>query len=234
MGSPGGPTLLEAEDLRNRTGVFRDRAHAGEVLAALLAEYRQSDALVLAVPAGGVPVAARMSDLLGLELDVAVVSKITLPWNTEVGYGAVAFDGTVRLNGPLLRSLGLSEGDVQEGIARTREKVARRVAKLRGAGPPLALESREVFVVDDGLASGFTMEVGVEALRAAGAEWLSIAVPTGHLRAVERLTSHVERLVCANVRGGRSFAVADAYRAWTDVAEEEAAVMLGRERIPRS
>ncbi len=232
MADPGSRSLLEAKELRDRTGVFRDRAHAGEVLADLLAEYRASEALVLAIPAGGVPVAARMAEVLGLELDVAVVSKITLPWNTEVGCGAVAFDGTVRLNESLVRAFRLSEDDVQEGIAHTRAKVARRVREFRGNRPVPTVKGREAFLVDDGLASGFTMEVAVGALRAAGAVFLGVAVPTGHRNAVERLAPLVTRLICANIRSGRSFAVADAYRTWKDVPEEEVKALLERFASP--
>ena len=192
----------ERAELRDRVHVFRDRAHAGEVVAEMMGELRGSETTVLAVPAGGLPVAAAVAGALGLPLDVAVVSKITLPWNTEVGYGAVAFDGTTRLNDALAADLGLARDVVQRGIEETRAKVARRVAELRGAQPALDLSGRCAVVVDDGLASGFTMGTAVEALRKCGASRLLVAVPTGSLRAVERLAPEVDDLYCANVRGG--------------------------------
>ncbi len=154
MGFP----VVEVPELRGRVGVFRDRVHAGEVLAGLLEPYRGSGALVLAVPAGGVPVAARAAALLGLELDVAVVSKITLPWNTEAGYGAVAFDGTVRLNEGLLPHLRLAEEEVAAGVEETRRKVARRVRAFRGDRPPLDLSGRAAILIDDGVASGWNVD----------------------------------------------------------------------------
>src|SRR5512136_2914145 len=122
--------IIERDDLRNRARVFRDRAHAGAVLAEMLAPSfdRRENAMVLAIPAGGVPVAVPIARRLALPLDLAAVSKITLAWNTEAGYGAVAFDGSVRLNDALVREIGLSEAEVEAGIARTREKVARRHA----------------------------------------------------------------------------------------------------------
>ena len=118
----GKHAIVELQELRNRVKVFRDREHAGEVLAGMLAEYRGTDTWVLGILAGGVPVAAVVSRALDLPLDVAVVSKITLPWNPEMGYGAVAFDGTVQLNEALIKALGLGHRDVETGIARTREK----------------------------------------------------------------------------------------------------------------
>lgn len=214
--------VTELPGLRDRLHVFRDRPHAGEILAGMLEDYRASRTLVMAIPAGGIPVAASLARRLSLPLDVAVVSKITLPWNTEAGYGAVAFDGTVRLNRDLLSRLGLSEKEIEAGKAATTGKVERRVEKFRGEPSYPALIRERVILVDDGLASGFTLLVGVEALKKSGTGEIIVAVPTGSAGAVRRVAAEVDRLYCANVRGGWSFAVADAYERWTDVSEEEA------------
>jgi predicted phosphoribosyltransferase len=216
--------VVDLPRLRERESVFRDRADAGAALAELLNGYRDSSALVLAIPAGGVPVAAVIAQRLQLPLDLAVVSKITLPWNTESGYGAVAFDGTARLNEELLPYLGLSRDQIDRGIAATRDKVDRRVRMFRQRRPMPALADRPAIVVDDGLASGFTMVVAVEALECAGAREIVVAIPTGHLDSVRRLAPKVKTLYCANVRGGRQFAVASAYERWNDVSELDAAV----------
>ncbi len=213
--------VVDQPALRDRGHVFADRPQAGAVLAEMLGAYRNGPALVLAVPAGGIPVGAAMARELGLPLDVAVVSKVTLPWNTEAGYGAVAFDGTVRLNEALLPRLDLSPDDVTVGITKTREKVRRRVQSLRGGRPLPEFSRRPVILVDDGLASGFTMQVAVEAVRKTGAEEVILAVPTGHADAVRRLSRMVDALYCANIRGGRTFAVADAYEHWYDLTDEE-------------
>jgi len=99
MSADLGKNVVDIAELRDRIYVFRDRAHAGKAVAGMLEEYRDTDALVLGIPAGGLPVAAVIAEELNLRLDVAVVSKITLPWNTEAGYGAVA-----------AAALGLSKG----------------------------------------------------------------------------------------------------------------------------
>jgi predicted phosphoribosyltransferase len=214
--------------MRDRTRIFRDRPHAGEVLADMLFDYRNSEGVVLGAPAGGIPVAAVVAEVLGLPLDVAVVSKITLPWNTEAGYGAVAFDGTVRLNENLLRRLDLSPKEIEEGIRRTRRKVEERIGLFRGERPLTDLSRRAVILVDDGLASGFTMQVAVEALRNSRAGRIIVAVPTGHTEALERIGRMVEAVYCANVRGGPVFAVAEAYIRWSDVDEKEVLKILGQ------
>jgi len=145
------------KELREQTHVFKDRIHAGQVLAEMFAARDTQDGIILAIPAGGVPVGVVMAETTGLDFDVAVVSKITLPWNTEAGYGAVAFDGTVKLNKDMLRRIHLTAEEVKKGIQKTTAKVTRRVAKLRGEQPLPALENRSTILVDDGLASGFTI-----------------------------------------------------------------------------
>jgi len=213
--------VIDIPELRDEVYAFVDRADAGSTLAIMLKTYKNTDVVVLAVPAGGVPVGAVIAKELSLRLDVLVVSKITLPWNTEAGYGAVAFDGTVRLNERLLPGLGLREDEIQQGIAETKNKVTRRFTNLRGDKPLPDLSKQPVVVVDDGLASGFTLLVGVEALRKAGAGQIIVAVPTGHRNSVQMMADRVEAIYCGNIRHGWSFAVADAYRSWSDVSDEE-------------
>jgi putative phosphoribosyl transferase len=225
--------IRERVEWRDRTRVFRDRAHAGAVLAEMLEGLRGTSARVLAIPAGGVPVGAALAEVLGLPLEAAVVSKVTLPWNTEVGYGAVAFDGSVLLNDELIAGVGLDAGAVRRGVETTREKVRRRVASLRGASEERFSGDETVILVDDGLASGFTMRAAVAALRASGVRHLHVAVPTASDRAVETLAGEVEELTCANVRTGPRFAVAEAYQAWRDVEESEARALLARQAPER-
>jgi len=218
--------IIDLPELREQTHVFQDRTHAGQVLARMLAADDKQAGIILAIPAGGVPVGVVMAEKTGLDFDVAVVSKITLPWNTEAGYGAVAFDGTVKLNKDMVRRVNLTSEDVKKGIEKTTAKVARRVKKLRDRQPFPDLGNRSAILVDDGLASGFTMRVAVAALRNAGAGRIVVAVPTGHRRSAEMIAREVEALYCANIRGGLSYAVASAYRHWSDVAEEDVEIIL--------
>lgn len=223
--------IIERPEFHNRTGVFKHRERAGEILAQMMYEYKETAALVLAIPAGGVPVAVRIAKELCLPLDVAVVSKITLPWNSEVGYGAVAFDGTVRLNDKLAAGLGLSEREVEKGIARTMEKVRRRNRLFRDDRAFPDLSDRSLILVDDGLASGFTMLTAIGALRKASSSPVVVAVPTSHSQTVENIAAEADRVYCANIRtpSGWDFAVADAYQCWSDVTEQEVLDLLRNE-----
>jgi predicted phosphoribosyltransferase len=130
----------------------------------------------------------------------------------------------------LIRHLCLSEKEVEQGVARTRQKVERRCQTLRGDRPLPRLSGRHVVLIDDGLASGFTMMVAVEAVRDAGADPVFVAVPTGHFDSVRRIASVADQVACANLRSGSSFAVASAYEQWSDVSEEEAASALATVR----
>lgn len=220
--------MLDDPALYGREEVFRDRTHAGQVLARLLATLPLTRPCVLAIPAGGVPVAVEVARRLDVPLDVAVVSKLTLPWNREAGYGAVAFDGTVLLNDALIEAVDLPEDAIEGGIAHTRRKVARRSERLRPHKPPLSLSGLTAVLVDDGLASGFTMKAAARACRNVGAEAVIAAAPTAHLGAIGRVLGQVDYVVSPNIRSGPTFAVADAYLDWRDVPEAEAELVLER------
>jgi len=218
--------IFDIKHLRDKVRVYTGREHAGRVLAGMLDAYRETDTLVMAIPSGGVPVGVALAELLQLPLDVAVVSKITLPWNSEAGYGAVAFDGTVRINEELLPFLQLTEMQKSEGLEKTRQKVARRVLKFREHAPIPNIGGRNAILVDDGLASGFTLMVAVAAVRRLYPEKLVVAVPTGSAQRLQKVAREVDGLYCANVRGGWSFAVAEAYEQWFDLDEEDAVQMV--------
>src|SRR5438270_3459094 len=160
---------------------FRDRSHAGRELATMLDEFRGTAALVLAIPAGGMPVGKAIAESLGLPLAIAPVSKVLYPWTTESGYGAVAFDGSVWLDETRMAGHGLTPAQVERAIAEARAKVERRLARL--AARPLGLDGRTVILVDDGIAAGSTMRAAIVALRREGASSIVIAVPTSHQEA---------------------------------------------------
>ena len=225
--------VFQREDLFDKARIFRDRGHAGQCLGGMLKDYRGADALVLAIPAGGIPVAASMAVALELPLDIIAVSKMTLPHSTEVGYGAVAFDSSMMLNSPLIRAEGLTEVDIRHGVHETAKKVRRRMLRLRGSLHLPDLSGRHVFLVDDGLASGYTMLTAIEAARRLQPASIMVAVPTGHAKAVEDVARRADRVYCANIRNGPGFSVAAAYVIWRDVFEPEAERILADFRMSR-
>ncbi len=220
------PKVHQNPEWRDQVGVFADRKEAGEILAEMLAHLAKENPVVLAIPAGGVPVAAEIARRLKAPLSLLVTSKATPRWNTEVGFGAVAFDGTEVVNEEAVNQLGLSEAEVEAGLRRAREKVQRRYQRFLGKTGMPEVKGRTVILVDDGLATSYTMEVAIQALKHLGAERIIVAVPTAHRQAVQRIASQVDEVYCPNIRGGWVFAVAEAYRQWHDVTEDEVAQWL--------
>ncbi|MEN6329123.1 MAG: phosphoribosyltransferase family protein [Methanobacteriaceae archaeon] len=220
------PGLVDLSELRDRIRVFRDREEAGQVLSGMLTEFRDSDSLILAIPSGGVPVGIVLAQKLHLKLDVAVTSKITIPWNPEAGYGAVAFDGTVVLNQGLIKQLGLGEETVNQGLNQTREKVKRRIQKFRDNNGELDIRDKTVILTDDGVASGYTLLAALRALKNQEVKDRIVATPTAHREALAMLKDDFDAVYCPNLRSGWGFAVAEAYHYWYDVDEDEAVEML--------
>ena len=222
-------SLIEESAYRNRELVFKDRLHAGELLAAKLRPIvAKGKVQVLAIPAGGVPVGYVVAEKLEIPFDVVVVRKIQIPWNTEAGFGAVTWDGTPILNEPLVAELGIGADVVEQCISRTRQSVYERNQRLRGSRPFPHLSGRTVILVDDGLASGFSMLAATESIKTRLPRRMFIAVPTGSAQAIALLASKVDQIVCLNVRSGPVFAVADAYENWYDLSDDEVLEYLKR------
>ena len=213
--------VIDDPRLRERTHIFKDRFHAGILLAERLKGLIGREANVLAIPAGGVPVGVMVSKKLNLDLELLFVRKLHLPWDPEAGFGAVSLDGAVVLNQRLVDELELDEALIKRCIEKEIEELKRR-ARILGRSPSTSgLEGKTAILVDDGLASGFTMLAAVKSARKRRPKEIIIAAPTGSRSAISLLKPHVERIVCLNIRSGLIFAVADAYMEWYDLSDEE-------------
>ncbi|OXI24438.1 phosphoribosyltransferase [Burkholderia sp. AU15512] len=145
---------------------FADRADAGRQLAGALREYAgRGDVVVLALPRGGVPVAYPVACALHAPLDVLVVRKLGVPYDPELAMGAIATGGAIHLQRSVLRSMKVSDAQLADVITRETAELHRREALYRGAEPPLPVEGRIAIVVDDGVATGASMHVALQALR---------------------------------------------------------------------
>ncbi len=216
-----GKLILE-ETFRDKLHVFEDRIDAGKILSEKLIRYKETDALLLAIPSGGVPVALEIAKHLNLPIDFLLVRKIQIPWNTEVGFGAIAPDGEIIFNKALLNTLGwLTEDEINSQINKTRDILNKRNALFRGGKAFPEIKNKTIILVDDGLASGYTMLAALRFVRKKKPQKIVVAVPTGYLNTVDLILSEVDELVCLNIRGGFAFAVADAYRYWYDLTDEE-------------
>lgn len=218
--------IIEDASLRNRYYVFRNREEAGERLAEWLRKIIEGDAIVLAIPAGGVPVGKAISKRLSLPFGVIIVRKIPIPGETEAGFGALSFDGEVFINSGMVKALGITREEIEEQKKEVMKQIKRRV-EIFGKGRPFPeLKGKTAVLVDDGLATGYTMLAAISSVRKRGAKKVIVAVPTSPLSAARFLQSEVEMLVALNIREAAVFAVADAYETWRDLSEEEVLELL--------
>ena len=206
--------------------VFRDRVEAGDVLAAWLGHYAgRPEVLVLALPRGGVPVAARVAEALGAPLDVFVVRKLGVPGHEELAMGAIASGGVLVRNEEVVGKLGLGEHDLRRVAEVERRELARRERSYREGRAPPDLAGRVVILVDDGLATGSTMRAAVEAARRLGPARVVVAVPTAPASTCQHLREVADEVVCATTP--RPFrAVGNSYRSFPQTSDEEVRSLL--------
>lgn len=181
-----------------RTPLFRDRPDAGTALGRRLGEVAGAgaDAVVVALPRGGVPVAYEVARALGAELDIGLVRKLGAPGQPELGIGAVGEDGTVIVDADTVGSLGIDRREIESIVASEREELERRRRRYRGDEPPLPVDGRTAILVDDGLATGVTAVVAARVLRARGASRVVLAVPVCPAGTERRLGAHFDTVVC--------------------------------------
>jgi putative phosphoribosyl transferase len=218
----------EIKALRNRYHVFRDRLHGGEVLGQMLAsEYKSSEGLiVLAIPSGGVPVGLKVRERLGCPMDLMIVRKLQIPGNTEAGFGAMTLDGSLFLNERLLSDLELTPSQIEKESQRVRSELSERNALFRKGKPLQDVTGKTVILVDDGLASGYTMMASVYETEKKQARRTVVAVPTAPMTTIHRLESGVDAIYCPNIREGLQFSVAGAYEKWHDLGRQEVVDLL--------
>lgn len=218
--------LIEDPELHNRTKVFADRNEGGERLAEKLRRFEGQSTIVLALPSGGVPIGKAIQQGIHCDFDLLVVRKIQIPWNTEAGFGAINLDDDIFMNEGLLYALHLSDAEVQAQIDKTKTILQRRNEVFRRGRPFPDLRKRLVILADDGLASGITMRAAVAFVRKRNPATIVVAVPTGSSDTVDKVIQEVDCIVCLNVRESYPFAVAEAYRLWYDLNEEEVLKLL--------
>lgn len=201
--------------------MFIDRVDAGRKLAAALTGRVPADAIVLAVPRGGVVVGAEVARQLGLELDLVVVRKIGAPGNPEYAIGAVDEDGNV-IGG---HTVYADESYVTRAAAEGRSEIVRRLRAYRGGRPAPRIAGRTVLVTDDGIATGMTLRAAVESLRRRGAERIIVAAPVASPPAVREIGRVADEVVVLEAPPD-FYAVGQFYRDFDQTSDAEVVRLL--------
>ena len=204
-----------------QTDIFENRQDAGRHLAAQLLDYESQGVVVLAIPNGGVPVGLEVATVLKADFDVIIARKLPIPLNPEAGFGAVADDGTIILNDELVRGLGLTQQQINLKVGEVRAKIRQRSLLYRGERPLTIISDKTVIITDDGLASGYTMMAAVESARRRRPKEIVVAVPTASAGAVAKLEESADKVISGVTANTPRFAVADAYRYWYDLDDDE-------------
>jgi len=220
-------SIIDDPRLRDKRFVFSDRHDAGKKLGFFLTSRPLlQEPVVIAIPAGGVPVGVEIARILRAPLSLAIVRKIQVPGNTEAGFGAVTWDGRVLINEQLRNTLGLSQNEVDTAIAATRRNIRDRIARFATGRPFPDLTKKCAILTDDGLASGYTMLAAVTGIRTMNPQRVIVAIPTSLASSAERIAREVDEVICLNIRTGQRFAVAEAYRHWYDLDDREVTAEL--------
>jgi putative phosphoribosyl transferase len=213
---------------------FADRFEAGRLLAAQLGEYASHrDAVVLALPRGGVPVGFEISNALHLPLDILVVRKLGVPGQPELALGAIASGGLRALNQDVVNAFSLSPQAIENIAAKEEVELERRERKYRGDRPALDLRGRTIILADDGLATGSSMRAAAKTLRLRRPAMIVAALPVGSPETCAVLALDVDRLVCLN-QPERFQAVGQWYEKFDQIDDSQVQDLLRRAATPLS
>jgi putative phosphoribosyl transferase len=210
---------------REKAVLFADRVDAGKHLASALKNVVDKDAIVLAIPRGGVVVGYEVAEALGLPLDVIIPRKIGAPSQPELAIGAMTEDGTVLLDERLLERLRVSDYYIKEESAAQKLEIQRRLKLYRGDFPYPSLANRDVILVDDGIATGSTMKAALASVRKRGAKTVVVAVPVGPPSTIMELEREADRVVCLHTPES-FYAIGQFYRDFTQTRDEEVTRLL--------
>lgn len=206
---------------------FQNREDAGIRLGQALQKYKNDNPIVLGVPRGGVVVAAKVAEELEAPLDVIISRKIGAPHNPEVAIGAVTQDGTVIKDEAMVELLGVSDFQIRDMANLVSAEISRRVDAYRGGRAGHGVHNRTVIVIDDGIATGFTIKAALQSVRKANPSRLVLAVPVAPPETVKDLRSQVDDLVCLE-EPNDFYAVGQFFQDFDQTSDEEVIELLAK------
>jgi putative phosphoribosyl transferase len=207
--------------------MFLDRVDAGRELAGRLLHLRGEPVVVLGLPRGGVPVALQVAEALDAPLDVIVVRKLGVPFQPELGMGAIGEDGVRIVNDEVVRLAQVTERELAHVEDQERAELERRARRFRGDRPRLSLDGRVAVVVDDGIATGSTARAACQVARAQGAARVVLAVPVAPLDWIERMAGAADDYVCVDTPDP-FYAIGQFYADFDQTSDDDVVACLRR------
>ena len=186
---------------------------------------------VLAIPNGGVPVALEVASALEADLDLVISRKIPIPLTPEGGFGAIADDGTMILNEAAVKRIGLSQQQIEYEASKVRTEIKQRSILYKGDRPLVIVSGKTVIIIDDGLASGITMTAAVESVRHRRPKEIVVAVPVAPAMALKQVEKVADKVVTCAKALTPEFHIADYYRYWYDLSDDEVVRYLNQWRM---
>ena len=211
--------------------LFKDRVDAGQQLAAALAKYKERRPIILALPRGGVPVAAQIAARLNAPLDLVLVRKIGVPVQPELAMGAVA-DGstpTVVRNEEIIRAVGVDDASFKQAQERELKEIERRRRCYLGSSPSVDIRGQFAIVVDDGIATGATTRAALRSVSSRKPSQLILAIPVAPARAIPLLRQEVDEVICLQTPED-FYAIGTYYDDFSQVSDDEVRRLLHEHR----
>jgi putative phosphoribosyl transferase len=206
--------------------VFENRFDAGRKLAEKMNEFAGRNAVVLAIPNGGVAVALGVALAIGADFDLVISRKLPLPQSPEGGFGSITDDGTIILDEAMVKHAKLTKEQIESQVNQVRASVKQRSLLYHKDRRPVSLANRTVVIVDDGFASGYTMKAAVASVRKRKPSRVIAAVPVGPEKVVAEIKLVADRVVTCVTGTNPEFYVSDYYRTWYDVTDSEVLTCL--------
>jgi len=207
---------------------FKDRREAAKLLSSELKKLNLENPIVLAIPRGGAVLASVIADELGTIWDFVIPRKIGAPHNRELAIGAITEDGTILLNHPVVSSLKISREYIDKAAEKELEEIKRRFHLYRGERTYPELQNKSVILVDDGIATGFTVFAAIKSLRRRGAEKISVAVPVAPKDTAEEIKEVVDVFVCLYTPT-IFYAVGEYYENFEQIEDEEVISLFNKQ-----
>ncbi len=201
--------------------IFENRYDAGRQLAGKLGEYKNQPVIVLAIPNGGLPVALQVALALDAELDTVISRKIPIPLRPEGGFGAVADNGTTILNQDVLKQISLTEQQINYQVSKVRQDIQKRSLLYQARRPLARVSGKTAIIIDDGLASGYTMLAAAESVRRRQPKRIVVAVPAASAAAVKQVEKIADKVMTVVTSFMPKFYISDFYRYWHVLSDEE-------------